>query len=260
MTVGPIHRLTVGLLEANDINIQEPRGEPPPGGWRQEDIARVQIRVVNALLMELAKKSADRGKNPGPLRGSGSSRKITDKILAAGNKGGDHLDAPKRSGGVKEDRLNPRSGNFHPGQALAGTDFAKGAAGTRVKIPGQTTPPSAMGAGSDHPGSSAVQGRRKDRLPSREAERLWVAANGFAKAEMGTGFFPKREQGVTAVRPEPSVGAGESVGLKSGRRGEGFQGRKMGRISFGAGSWPASIFSSRSEVRAEDFSETRFCR
>jgi len=161
MAVGRIRTLVSATPGTDDIHIQKPGRESSARGRGQENVAGIQIRMTDVVAVKLVEKFSDGGKETGALCDAGAAGEMLYKIPTFGNEDRDHFDAAKQAGRIKNDRFDPRSGDFSLRQSLAGPDFTKSATGAEVKIPGHSPPPATMGTGSDHPGFSVTERRSK---------------------------------------------------------------------------------------------------
>jgi len=98
-------------LKQDGIDVEE-IGGPAGAGGCEKDVAGVEVGVTDPVAVELGEKFADGGEEAGADGGGGSAGEGLDKVLALGDLAGDDLEPVEGAGGVEDDRLDSRRGNF----------------------------------------------------------------------------------------------------------------------------------------------------
>ena len=204
--------------------------------------------MKNAVEVEFRKEKAEGGEGGLLFRVFGPGGKERDKIAARRNRRGNDIDAKKASGGIKKNGEDFRGGYFFGLEPL-GTDHFPGCPGrTEIKIPGQSSPISAMETGSNHHFSQTGTGKGNDGSPTPKNSGRGMSSGRPTQGKAGVQFSPTRQQGFLGPGQNPGRPGGKRDTLISGGRPKRFHGWKMGRFNGVLGSNPFRMGSKSSEV------------
>jgi len=216
-----LFNLGVGCSPKNDcVHVEEPGLGIFPERSGQEDVAGIHIGMKDSLAGAELKQPADGSKNPGTGRGLGAGGEKGGQVTALGEIGGDDIDPPEGTDGIKKRGLNLGSGDFSFRKEGGTLDFTSGAVRLQIQVACELAVKTSMHTGT-HDDPAGTGDRQKNyRCASGKKTMFRMAAGGVTKGYLRIQFLPCGQDGLPECGADPGGSGGKGAELESpGRRG-----------------------------------------